>query len=141
MRLTTGWALPVVQHLGAHITFKAYPDLEITKWGLCMVSSKQHEMEKIMKAFQFGSFPFSEGCQVNRLPFNYVHERRGNSGPKIQLPYNWLVTDEEEYENVGAKEKEDNLSNVGLQPAPVKGTKHLPRGNYPSLTMHNYYYY
>ena len=49
------------------------------------------------------------------FPFEYVDESCSSiSGPKIQLPYNWLVTDEVENENIEAKEKENHLSNIGL---------------------------
>ena len=44
------------------------------------------------------------------FPFEYVDERcSSTSGPEIQLPYNWLVTDEEENENMEAKENENRL--------------------------------
>jgi hypothetical protein len=37
-----------------------------------------------------------------------------NIGPKIQLPYNWLVSSEDDVENDEAKGKEINLFNLGL---------------------------
>ena len=48
------------------------------------------------------------------LVFDYVQETRSKFGPKIQLPYNWLVTEEEEVENSHAKSKEIDLYNLGL---------------------------
>jgi len=44
----------------------------------------------------------------------FVRESNSNLEPKLQLPYNWLVTEEEEVENIDAKAKENNLSNAGL---------------------------
>ena len=109
---------------GAHITFKAHPDLEITKWGLRMVfmldvvdnmeeSSSYQEAGLLMEP-PTASSETGEGSQVDRPPFNYVHESIGSSGPKIQLPYNWLVTEEEEEEIREGKAKENILSNVGI---------------------------
>ncbi|KAL9324284.1 hypothetical protein ACSQ67_009141 [Phaseolus vulgaris] len=69
---------------GAHITFKAQPSVKIQGWW----------MDRILK--------------------KDIHDLRSCSGPKIQLPYNWYVTEEEEVENIDAKSKENNLSNAGL---------------------------
>ncbi|KAL2327752.1 hypothetical protein Fmac_021179 [Flemingia macrophylla] len=59
-------------------------------------------------------------CRLKRmdcappLAFDFVTNDMTNSGPKIRLPYNWLVTKKDEDENIEAKTKENNLSNVGL---------------------------
>jgi len=37
-----------------------------------------------------------------------------NIGPKFQLPYNCLVINEDEVENIDAKVKENNMSYAGL---------------------------
>ena len=92
------------------------------------VEEKMVELSSYQKGVLFAipeiaPLKIGEGSQVDGLPFNYVHESRGSSGPKIQLPYNWLVTDEEEYENLEAKGKEDNFSNVGLTTSPHKRHK------------------
>jgi len=58
--------------------------------------------------------PFMESDSHQLLVFDYVQETRSKSGPKIQLPYNWLVTEEEEVENSHAKSKEIDLYNLGL---------------------------
>jgi len=79
---------------GAHITFKACPGLIIKKWGLRML--------------------FKDAFDQSDFIFDYVEETISWSSPKIQLPYNWLVTEEEEVENSEAKSKEIDLSNLGL---------------------------
>ncbi|XP_058779830.1 disease resistance protein LAZ5-like [Vicia villosa] len=92
---------------GAHITFKACPGLLIKKWGLRLVI-KDIEL----------SYPLPLKCSsdtdVPQLFFEYVQKTSMRSGTKIQLPYNWLVTEDEEVQNSGAKSKETNLSNLGL---------------------------
>ncbi|KAJ1377394.1 P-loop containing nucleoside triphosphate hydrolase [Sesbania bispinosa] len=73
---------------GAHITFKARPGLELKTWGLRMV-------------FESDNFnPLSElvtNIEVNEVeypPLDYEHESSSNSRHKIQLPYNWLLTED-----------------------------------------------
>ncbi|KAL2327749.1 hypothetical protein Fmac_021176 [Flemingia macrophylla] len=48
------------------------------------------------------------------VDFDDVTNDMTNPEPKIRLPYNWLVTEKDEVENIEAKTKENNLSNVGL---------------------------
>lgn len=55
-----------------------------------------------------------EEYEVYHLMFDYVEESISRSGPKIQIPYNWLITEEEEVENSEAKSKEIDLSNLVL---------------------------
>jgi hypothetical protein len=43
-----------------------------------------------------------------------VTETSSSFEPKIQLPYNWLLSEEDEVENHSAKRKENNLSNLGF---------------------------
>lgn len=92
---------------GAHITFKASPGLEIRQWGIRVIF-KQDIVSKLLIT--------GEGNQGDHLHFDYVREaqRWRSFWLKIQLPYNWLVTEEEEIENMEAKEKENNLSAIGL---------------------------
>ncbi|KAL2327746.1 hypothetical protein Fmac_021173 [Flemingia macrophylla] len=80
---------------GAHITFKAQTDFEIIRWGL----------SSVFKGKAIGS-PL--------VGFDDVTIDMIKPGPKIRLPYNWLVTKKDEVEIIEAKTKEINLSNVGL---------------------------
>ncbi|BAT92393.1 hypothetical protein VIGAN_07109900 [Vigna angularis var. angularis] len=81
---------------GAHISFKAHPSLEINAWG--------------MKSMFRKDSMFLE----RHVNFDFVEKSSTKSGPKFKLPYNWLVTDEDEVENIKAKAKENNLSYAGL---------------------------
>ncbi|AES66950.2 hypothetical protein MTR_2g083790 [Medicago truncatula] len=78
------------------------------KWGLRKLI---HEQRPYSCPNFLEPFMESDSCQ---LVFDYVQETRSKSGPKIQLPYNWLVTEEEEVENSEAKSKEIDLYNLGL---------------------------
>jgi len=100
---------------GAHITFKACPGLMIKKWGLHMLIKKAGEDTSscYSDSNMFFNNEFEES-EVHHLMFDYVEESISRSGPKIQLPYNWLITEEEEVENSEAKSKEIDLSNLGL---------------------------
>jgi hypothetical protein len=54
-----------------------------------------------------------------QLPLENVKAIQSSSSsfePKLQLPYNWLVSDEDEAERDEAKGKETDLSNLGLYP-------------------------
>ncbi|XP_050883710.1 disease resistance protein RUN1 isoform X2 [Lathyrus oleraceus] len=94
---------------GAHITFKACPGLLINKWGVRLV------MKNLMKSYPDSSFlEHLPDTDAPQLFFDYVQKTSIRSGTKIQLPYNWLVTEKEEVENSGAKSKETDLSNLGL---------------------------
>ena len=104
---------------GACITFKAHSGLKIRKWGFRTVVEQDIEAEKIelnrKVVIQVDKrLQFHKANQVDRLPFVYVRESYSSSGPKIQLPYNWLVTEEEENEKMEAEQKEKYISNVGL---------------------------
>ncbi|CAL5200363.1 unnamed protein product [Lathyrus oleraceus] len=94
---------------GAHITFKACPGLLINKWGVRLVT------KNLMKSYPDSSFlEHLPDTDAPQLFFDYVQKTSIRSGTKIQLPYNWLVTEKEEVENSGAKSKETDLSNLGL---------------------------
>lgn len=93
---------------GAHITFKAFPGLIIKKWGLRML------LENQMTYSCLSSLDFFKESDAHQLVLDYVQETSSMSGPKIQLPYNWLVTEREEVENSQARSKEMYLSNMGL---------------------------
>lgn len=85
---------------GACVAFKACPGLILKKWGLRML---QQDM-KYLSLFS-----------ANSIVIDNVEESNINfEGPKIQLPFNWLVSDEDEVENNEATGKENYLSNLGL---------------------------
>jgi len=87
---------------GAHITFKARQGLIIKEWGLHAAP------KKILEESSWGN-KVSLPLQIVKL-----EERSSGIEPKIQLPYNWYVSDEDEVEMNQAKGKETNLSNLGL---------------------------
>ncbi|BAT92385.1 hypothetical protein VIGAN_07109000, partial [Vigna angularis var. angularis] len=92
---------------GAHITFKAQPNVKISKWWMRRILKEDiHDFGK----FRQGLF---SPLNHNHVPFDCVKESNSGSRPKIQLPYNWYVTEEEEVENIDAKVKENNISNAG----------------------------
>ncbi|CAL5200730.1 unnamed protein product [Lathyrus oleraceus] len=94
---------------GAHITFKACSSLLIKKWGVRLV------IKDLMKSYTVRRFwEHLTDTDAPQLFFDYVQKTSMYSGTKIQLPYNWFVTEEEEVENSGAKSKETNLSNLGF---------------------------
>jgi len=102
---------------GAHITFKAYPSLIIKKWGLVKLikmeyNRLQHQLTDTSSSHDILNW-FTYGDPHN-IFFDRVQESSSRPGPKIQLPYNWLVTEEEEAENSRTKSKEINLYNMGL---------------------------
>ncbi|KAL2328071.1 hypothetical protein Fmac_021498 [Flemingia macrophylla] len=103
---------------GAHITFKSQPGFKIIKWGLRSIFKQDFynlqmdlciiddlERKYIRKRFLTCEHP---------VDFDDVTNDMTNPEPKIRLPYNWLVTEKDEVENIEAKTKENNLSNVGL---------------------------
>ncbi|XP_061354687.1 disease resistance protein RPV1-like [Gastrolobium bilobum] len=94
---------------GAHITFKACPGLMVMEWGLRMLIE---EDVRVLKITEKRSFSFS--TEQPGLVIDNVEESNNTHHPKIQLPYNWLVTEEDEEEKIEAKEKENNLSNLGF---------------------------
>ncbi|XP_045798937.1 disease resistance protein RPV1-like isoform X2 [Trifolium pratense] len=86
---------------GAHITFKARQGLIIKEWGLRLITKKDTQ----------GSM--MEMSVPVHLPLENVKvKQRSDSSsfePKIQLPYNWFVSDKDE-----ANGKETDLFNLGL---------------------------
>lgn len=94
---------------GVHITFKACPGLFIKKWGLRMLI--KNELTDYLGTF----FPeYLSGTDTPQLVLDYVQETSSQSGSKIQRPYNWLITEDEEVEISQAKSIEFDLSNLGL---------------------------
>ncbi|XP_017425399.1 disease resistance protein RUN1 isoform X3 [Vigna angularis] len=93
---------------GAHITFKAQPNVKIDALGLRPILKQDISDSKGKKYIKFSKL------NHDHLDFEYVEKSNSGSGPKIQLPYNWYVTEEEQVENIDAKAKENNLSNAGL---------------------------
>ncbi|KAK2414713.1 disease resistance protein RPV1 [Trifolium repens] len=90
----------------AHITFKARQGLIIKEWGLRVITMKDAD-DSILK------------MGVHHPPLEKVKVRQRSSDsssfePKIQLPYNWFVSDEDETERDEAKGKETHLFNLGL---------------------------
>ena len=92
---------------GAHITFKARPGFKVEKWGLRMVFKQDIEATKRElhgmgnhgdgPQFHYSDQTYEPRFQLSdyRLVTEEVHESSSSSGPKIQLPYNWLVIEEE----------------------------------------------
>ena len=78
---------------GAQITFKARHGLVIKEWGLNVITRE---------------------CIGHPLEIVEVKQSSSSIEPKIQLPYNWLVSVEECVENDTAKGKETGLFNLGL---------------------------
>jgi len=112
---------------GALITFKACPGVVVRKWGLRMLVKKANAEKSALRidrhnfvdsfetmACMFKNQDIFDGFEESNLILDYVEESISWSGPKIQLPYNWLVTEEEEVENYQAKSKETDLFNLGL---------------------------
>lgn len=71
-------------------------------------------LENQMTYSCLSSLDFFKESDAHQLVLDYVQETSSMSGPKIQLPYNWLVTEREEVENSQARSKEMYLSNMGL---------------------------
>ncbi|MCH95972.1 TIR-NBS-LRR type disease resistance protein, partial [Trifolium medium] len=103
---------------GAHITFKAHPDVKLNLWGLRKVL--EHEISRIDEVHRQDYLwldHVDESSSSSRpeiqLPYNwYVSEEELK--PKIQLHYNWHVTEEEEIENREVNVKQNHLSDMGL---------------------------
>jgi len=73
---------------GAHITFKAHPDVKLKTWGLRVVF--EHE---ISSSFQLGR---DEVHQEGFFHLVHVHHSSSSRRSEVQLPYNWHVTEEDE---------------------------------------------
>jgi hypothetical protein len=101
---------------GAQITFKARQGLIIEKWGLRVLTKEDIQVSKSGQSIL--PLQDSELEQSIHLPLQImkVEESSISSSlePKIQLPYNWFVSDEDEAERDGAKGKETDLFNLGL---------------------------
>ncbi|XP_027928398.1 TMV resistance protein N-like isoform X3 [Vigna unguiculata] len=87
---------------GSHISFKAHPSVKINAWGMRSIFREDVIYSELMLE------------EPRHVKFDFVEKSSTNSGPKFQLPYNWLVTNEDEVENIDAKAKENNLSYAGL---------------------------
>ncbi|XP_029130869.1 disease resistance protein RPP2A isoform X2 [Cajanus cajan] len=99
---------------GAHITFKGHPHVEICGWGIRSIFEQDIDLDDFEKFSKMGKRPHSNPDDLPYLDFDYVKNSNNSFGPKIQLPYNWLVTDEDEAENINAKAKGKGLSYAGL---------------------------
>ncbi|MED6173527.1 hypothetical protein PIB30_060289 [Stylosanthes scabra] len=115
---------------GTRVTFKACPGLQVKEWGLRMLTMDDIGLirRNFRKMNSEGDVPWFRRCideisdpkidlsnEYDMLYTEDEHENESNNGfrPKIQLPYNWYVTDEEEKENMDAKAKEINFYNLG----------------------------
>ncbi|MCH81798.1 TIR-NBS-LRR type disease resistance protein [Trifolium medium] len=82
----------------------------------------------IASSFELGT---DEVHQQGYLHLNHVHESSSSTGPEVQIPYNWYVTEEEknskiqlrynwhvteeeEVESCEVNVKENHLSNMSL---------------------------
>ena len=88
---------------GAQITFKAHQGLFIDEWGLSVVTRENIKGQTMLDS---GVCPSLEIVKGNQSSSSFE--------PKINLPYNWFVSDEDEAEKDGAKGKETDLFNLGL---------------------------
>jgi len=94
---------------GAQITFKARKGLIIKEWGLRVVTKKSiDDLKWIIQEHKV--------LRKDRLLLNIDNAEESNTSyePKIQLPYNWFVSDEDKAETDEAKGKENDLFNIGL---------------------------
>ncbi|GAU29785.1 hypothetical protein TSUD_161900 [Trifolium subterraneum] len=93
---------------GAQITFKASQRVIMKEWGLHMLTKK--DLEDSEK--RIGNKDLTKNCPI--LVSDNVEESNNKFDPKIQLPYNWLLSDEDEAVIDETKRKEIDLSNLGL---------------------------
>jgi hypothetical protein len=94
---------------GAQITFKAGQGLIMKEWGLRMLTKK--EIEDSEEA-TLGNKNLRKDRPL--LVIDNVEDSNKKFEPKIQLPYNWLLSDEDEAMIDESKRKEIGLSNLGL---------------------------
>ncbi|KAK2414733.1 disease resistance protein RUN1 [Trifolium repens] len=94
---------------GARIRFKAGQGLIMKEWGLRMLTKK--EIEDSEEA-TLGNKNLRKDRPL--LVIDNVEESNNKFEPKIQLPYNWLLSDEDEAMIDETKRKEIGLSNLGL---------------------------
>jgi hypothetical protein len=94
---------------GAQITFKASQRLIMKEWGLHMLTKKDIEDSKEIPLIK------KDLRKDHPIPvIDNVEETNSKFEPKIQLPYNWLLSDEDEAVISETKRKEIDLSNLGL---------------------------
>ncbi|CAJ1956750.1 unnamed protein product [Sphenostylis stenocarpa] len=96
---------------GAHITFKAQPSVKINAWGMRSIFLQDVYDFKTMQQGQ--PLPFHPNG-ANHVDFDFVEKGNTNPGPIFQLPYNWLLTEEDEVEKNNAEVKENHLLYAGL---------------------------
>nr|WIL60037.1 nodulation protein [Melilotus officinalis] len=92
---------------GAQITFKARQGLIIKEWGLRVKTKKDTEGSKMGMSVHFPLQIIDNAAEESTSVNN-------NFETKIQLPYNWLVSNEDSIENDKTKGKETDLFNPGL---------------------------
>ncbi|KAK2414730.1 disease resistance protein RUN1 [Trifolium repens] len=96
---------------GAQITFKGRQGLIMKEWGLRVLT---------MTYIYESEGPFlvidKEDPRIDNpvLVIDIVEESNNKFEPKIQLPYNWFISDEDEVVIDETKRKEIDLSNLGL---------------------------
>jgi hypothetical protein len=94
---------------GAQITFKASQRLIMQEWGLHMLTKKDIEDSE---EITLRNKDLSKCHPI--LVIDNVEESNHKFEPKIQLPYNWLLSDKDEAVINETKRKEIDLSNLGL---------------------------
>ncbi|WJX76705.1 hypothetical protein P8452_60092 [Trifolium repens] len=114
--LIYGWVIYISREhchfvkTGAHITFKARQGLIIKQWGLRAMNKEDTKGSTMRVSVLIPSVEVL-------IPSENVKVKQRNTSsfePKIQLPYNWFVSDKDEAERDEAKGKETELFNLGL---------------------------
>ncbi|WJX55839.1 hypothetical protein P8452_41562 [Trifolium repens] len=101
--------MPLNLEWRAQITFKASQRLIMKEWGLHMLTKKDIEDSKEIPLIK------KDLRKDHPIPvIDNVEETNSKFEPKIQLPYNWLLSDEDEAVISETKRKEIDLSNLGL---------------------------
>ena len=96
---------------GACISFKSHSGSKVTSWGIRTILDEDLDIDRPLHIDRHIDMIRGQ----DYFPYEDVDESCSKiSGPKIKLPYNWLVTEKDECEKMEAEEKENNISNVGL---------------------------
>ena len=82
----------------AHITFKARQGLIIREWGLCMLTKKYIDASDWSRLLLKRKGTVTRGTRL-QIEEVGVSSNNNSIGPKFQLPYNWLVSTQEDVEN------------------------------------------
>ena len=82
----------------AHITFKVRQGLIIREWGLCMLTKKYIDASDWSRLLLKRKGTVTRGTRL-QIEEVGVSSNNNSIGPKFQLPYNWLVSTQEDVEN------------------------------------------